>query len=120
MHDDIKTIRPILFLVNAEPMFFGVGITFVNYGPGHIGARADPFREDFFLGIVIMATSAGNEESAQRFGCFRAIGNNNGRPGADSEENAEYETSKLSARLVWISNHVHKLLRTSINCRRRP
>src|SRR5882724_4968409 len=71
-------------------MVFAVGIAFVNYGPGHIGPRADPFRQESFLGVIIMATSAGDEEGAQRFGGFRAMGSNMGRRGADSQENAEF------------------------------
>src|SRR5690349_19615918 len=68
MDDHIEAFGPIRPFVDAEFVVFAIRVAFMNNGPGHIGAGADAFGQDFLLSLVIMATAARDKQSMQRLG----------------------------------------------------
>src|SRR4051812_17184684 len=67
--DHIEPFRPIRLFVNAELGFFRVRSAFVDDGPGYIGARTDAFGQNHLLPIIIVATSARDQQGTYWFGC---------------------------------------------------
>ena len=73
MHHHIEATGPIRLFVNAELVLLCISVSFVNDRPGDIGAGTDAFGEDFLLGLVIMAATAGDKQSAQRLGRAQTV-----------------------------------------------